>query len=93
MNEYFVDDDVPFTVRYEYMKAEQSRFNPVTGIGHQGCDEELKITEVNFGDRWEPVERFPQLNINWLHDKIMQQIIDAEEAAAAARAEREHEYD
>ena len=59
----YLDDDTPVRVSYHHSPAE-----PMT-LEYPGCDAEVVIDEVSVGivhTKWEPVETYPQLNVDRL---------------------------
>ena len=68
--EVFIDDK-PVLARYDYDPGEDQWFDARAGVGSPGYPPELQVTEVNFGTGWEPVENYPQLNIEAIEQAAM----------------------
>lgn len=77
----FLDDDTPIRVRYTHSKAE-----PMT-LEYPGRDAEVVVDEVSVGivhTKWEPVETYPQLNVDRLIEEAWDDVELREELRSYA---------
>lgn len=82
------DDDRPFKVRFDYDPGEEQWFDARAGVGSPGYPAGVEVYEVDFGKGWEPIENYPQLNVQACEQAVMDHIDKLHEAFWAEYDER-----
>lgn len=74
------DDDLSFKVRFDYDPGEEQWFDARIGCGSPGYPACIEIYEVDFGNGWEPLEKYPELNVAQMEEEVLKAINDLHEA-------------
>lgn len=81
------DDGTEFKVYFEYDPGESQWFDARAGVGSPGYPPSIEITEVDFGKGRESVETYPQLNLDAIHDRIVDVLAEIDETNDAEYTE------
>lgn len=87
--EFFVlfHEDTEFKAYFDYDEGEEQWFDARAGVGSPGYPASVCLTDVDFGKGLEPVENYPQLNVDAVEQEIMDKINALHEAYWAEYAE------
>lgn len=75
----FNADEGEFRVRYDYQPEEKPSFNYREGVGHPGCEPEVKIYEVDFGSGWQLADLHPDIPYDFYEDKLLTMLLEEHE--------------
>ena len=81
-------EDTEFKASFDYDPGEDQWFDARAGVGSPGYPAIVCINEVDFGNGWEQLEKYPQLNLDACEQQIMDEIDKLHEAYWAEYAER-----
>jgi hypothetical protein len=73
------DEGVEFKVYFDYDPGEDQWFDARAGVGSPGYPASIEIMEVDFGCGREDVGVYPQLNLDAIHNQIVDSVQAAEE--------------
>jgi hypothetical protein len=80
-------EDAEFKAAFDYEEGEEQWFDARAGVGSPGYPASVSLNEVDFGKGWEPLETYPQLNVDACEQQIMEEIDRLYEAYWAEYAE------
>jgi len=80
-------EETEFKAYFDYDEGEEQWFDARAGVGSPGYPPSVCLNEVDFGKGLEPVENYPQLNVEAVKQEIMDKINVLHEAYWAEYAE------